>query len=231
MSVSHGSKASDVRTGAATSPDRTKLGVPFAGTEGQATIVLSLGAPALAAANNISTAQAVGAAGNLTITGVLASGGVATLDVPRNVTVKSTDAGDTTQTATVTGTDVYGQAMSELLTFNGTSAVLGAKAFKTVTRIAISALLAGSATAGTGSKLGLPYRPVVGGFIRGRFNEDTSDSGTYVAPVRTTSTTTSNDVRGTYTPAGTLNASNVVTVVIGVANGPDDSSAFGIGQV
>jgi len=193
-------------------------------------VVLSLGAPIAADVDGISAAQAIAGAANALINGALASGGAVTLDVPRGVQVDSSDAGDTTQTVTITGTDVYGQAMKETIALNGTTDVLGLKAFKTITQVAVSAVMAGNLTVGTTTKLGLPYRPVRGGFIRGRLGEDTSDAGTYVAPIRTTSTATSADVRGTYAPAGTLNGTNVFTVAIAVANGPNDSDAFGIAQ-
>lgn len=224
------SVSDDIRTGAALPANHTKTGVPLEGAEAQAHRVISLGAPTVAATNNISTAQAVAGAADLTITGTLATAGVATLDVPRNVRVTSSNAGDTTQTATVYGTDVYGAAMREAIAFNGAATIVGKKAFKTVTRVAISAALAGNASVGTGSALGLPYRPVKGGFLRGRLNEDTADAGTYAVPERTASTATTNDVRGTYTPAGTLDGTNIYTVAVAVQNGPNDSDGYGIAQ-
>lgn len=230
MTVHRITNASDVRTGNAVAPNRTKLGVPFEGTEAQSIRVISLGAPIAADDDGIAAAQAVAGAGNLTIAGALASGGTVTFDVPRNVQIVSSDTGDTAQTATVTGTDVYGQTTTEVITFNGTTPVLGKKAFNTVTQIAISAVMTGTAKAGSGSKLGLPYRPVKGGFLRGRVGEDTADAGTYVAPERSASTTTTADVRGVYTPAGSLNGTLVYSVAIAVQNGPSDEDAFGIAQ-
>lgn len=220
----------DVRTGNAVSPDRTKLGVPLTGAEAQSTFIISLGAPAAASATSVAAAQAVVGAGNATINGALATAGVATTDVPRNLQIVSSNAGDTTQTVTATGKDVYGQTMTELIALNGTTPVLGVKAFKSISQLAVSAALVGNLSVGTGGKLGLPYRPVVGGFVRGRLNEDTADAGTYVAPIRTTSTTTTVDVRGTYAPAGALNGANVYTVVFASANGPEDVDAYGIAQ-
>lgn len=230
MTVHRVTNASDVRTGNAVAPGRTKLGVPFEGTEAQTIRVISLGTPLLAVTNGVSAAQAIAGAANALINGSLSSGGAVTFDVPRNVQTVSSDVGDTTQTVTLTGTDLYGQAMSEVLTLNGTTIVLGKKAFKTLSRVAVSAVMTGNLTVGSGSKLGLPYRPVLGGFLRGRLNEDTADVGTYVAPERTTSTTTTADVRGTYTIAGTLDGAKVVTVAIAIQNGPDDQDAYGIPQ-
>jgi hypothetical protein len=220
----------DVRTGNAVSSDRTKKGVPLTGEEAQSVVVLSLGAPAAAAANNVCLAQAIAGAANAVINGALASSGVATFDVPRAMQFVSSNAGDTTQTVTITGTDVYGAAMKERVTLNGTTIVQSKKAFKRVTQVAVSAVMAGNLTVGTNTVLGLPYRPVRGGFIRGRLGEDTADAGTYTTPERSASTLTTNDVRGTYTPAGALNGANVYTVVIAMLNGPNDSDAYGIAQ-
>jgi hypothetical protein len=220
----------DVRTGNAVSANRAVKGVPFEGAEAQTVRVISLGAPITADVDGISAAQAIAGAGNALINGALASGGVVVLDVPRGIVVDSSDAGDTTQTITITGTDLYGQAMVETIAMNGTTAVNGVKAFKRVTQVAVDAALAGNLTVGTTDVLGLPYRPVVGGFIRGRLNEDTADAGTYVAPIRTTSTATSADVRGTYDPAVAADGTRVFTVAIAVQNGPTDADAFGIAQ-
>lgn len=224
------SNTDDLRSGNAVSPNRVLKGIPLAGAEAQATIVINLGAPTVADVDGICAAQAIAAAGDALINGTLAAAGSFTADVARGVQVDSSDAGDTTQTVTIYGTDVYGQSMVEEIALNGTTDVLGLKAFKTVTRVAVDDALAGNLTVGTTKKIGLPYRPVVGGFIRGRAGEDSTDAGTYVAPIRTTSTATSADVRGTYLPAGTLDGTIVYTVVIAVKNGPVDADAFGIAQ-
>lgn len=214
----------DVRTGNAVSADRTVLGVPLAGAEAQAVIVVNFGAVAAAVAAGIAASQTVTGAGTaFVINGSLASGGVATFATPRNVVAAWTN----TAIITITGTDQYGQAMSEV-SASGTSHA-GLKAFKTITSITTSATITG-ATAGSGDVLGLPYRPVLGGFIRGRVGEDTADAGTYVAPSRVTATTTTGDVRGTYDPQGVPNGALVFTVAIAVANGPNDSDAFGLSQ-
>ncbi len=103
--------------------------------------------------DGIATAQAVAAAGNLTLDGAFATGGVATITAARNVAIISTNAGDTTQTATVTGTDLMGKLQVEDIAFNGVTEAVGAKAFGTVTQIAISAALAGNGSAGTSATL------------------------------------------------------------------------------
>lgn len=226
------SVSDNLRAGAAVRPngDNNYLGIPLAGAEAQAVIVINLGSPAVAAANVISASQTLLSATDALINGSLATAGVATLDVPRCVSVTSSDAGDTTQTAIVYGFDAYGVALNETLAFNGAATISGVKAFKRVTRVAISAALAGNLTIGMTGKLGLPYRPVIGGFVSGILNEATADSGTYVAPSRVTATATTVDVRGTYLPAGTLNGTNVFCVRIAVQNGPNNSDAYGVAQ-
>lgn len=104
-----------------------------------------------AVANGIAQAQAVAGAGNLTLNGSLVSGGVATMDVARRVGLVSTGAGDTTQTATLTGTDRFGNVTGEVVTLNGTTAVQSQRDYKTITQIAISAATAGNISAGTTS--------------------------------------------------------------------------------
>lgn len=170
--------------------------------------------PAALSANAISTSQAVAAAGNLTITGALASAGVATLDVPRAVSVTSSNAGDTTQTATVTGFDVYGQPMTETIAFNGAATISGKKAFKKVTRIAISAALTGNATAGTTDVIGLPYRATSRDYVLTAQNGAFVTTGTFVGAVTSTATATTGDVRGTYTPPAANDGSKVLNIVI-----------------
>ena len=87
--------------------------------------------PATASNTSIVNAQAVAAAGSVTMTA-----SSVTLDrTGRCLRFASSSAGDTTQTVTVTGTDMYGQAMTETRTLNGTTAVNGTKAFYTVTGV------------------------------------------------------------------------------------------------
>lgn len=168
--------------------------------------------PLVSVANGLAVAQAVGAAGNLTLTagaGVTTSVNLQgqtlyTLDTPRNIIIDSSGAGDTTQTALVSGYDQYGQPMSELIAFNGTTAVQGNKAFKSVTTIAISAAMAGNAFIGFGDKLGLPYRVANVAYVLSvKWNSTLADdAGTFVAAVATSpATTTTGDVRGTYVPS------------------------------
>ncbi len=109
------------------------------------TLTLTLAA---LSANAISTTQTPGGAGNLTITGSLASGGVATFLVPQRVGITST--GDiSNRTFTITGTGNNGASQSEALTGPNNATVHTLKDFATVTQIAISGAAAAAVTAGS----------------------------------------------------------------------------------
>jgi hypothetical protein len=187
--------------------------------------------PATMATNNISTAQAVAAAGNLTITGTLATAGVATLDVPRIVRITSSSASDTTQTATVYGTDAYGISMSEAIAFNGAATVSGKKAFKTVTRVAISALLVGNASVGTGDAFGIPYVAASRNYVLTAYDGAFVTTGTFTGAVATSpATTTTGDVRGTYLVPSASDGSKILTLWIFVINADTRTGLYGVTQ-
>jgi len=187
--------------------------------------------PVALSATAVAAAQAVAAAGNLTINGASASGGVATLDVPRCVSIVSSSAGDTTQTATVTGTDAYGITTTETITFNGTTTVNGQKSFKTVTRVAISAALAGNASVGSTDVFGLPFRADSRNYCLTAWNGAFVTTGTFVAAVTTSpATTTTGDVRGTFAPADAADASKRLTVWMYIENPDSVTGLYGVTQ-
>lgn len=168
--------------------------------------VINLGAPDAIDDNGIAEAQNLAAAGDLTLNGALVSDGVAVLDVPRNVIVDS--GGADTAVLTVYGTDEYGVAMRESITLNGTTAVSGKKAFKTITRIAASAAISNGAFVGTGDVLGLPvFLPNVACVFREIADAAAATAGTLVAGdvAAGASTATTADVRGTYDPNSACN--------------------------
>ncbi len=103
---------------------------------------------AAADADAISLSQAPLGAGNLTITGVYASGGVATMDAPRVVGIAS-DGNDSGKTFTVYGTDANGNAISEAVTGPNAATASTVNNFSTVTRVAINAASVGNITVGT----------------------------------------------------------------------------------
>jgi hypothetical protein len=191
--------------------------------------------PATASATAVCAAQAIAAAGNATINGASASGGVATLDVARAVNVDSTNAGDTTQTVTITGTDYWNQAQTETITMNGTTAVAGLKAFKTITQVAVSAALAGNLTVGSTDVFGLPYRITDAGYIIrvGWAGALAEDAGTFVAADTTSpATATTGDVRGTYDPSSAADGSRRLVMALGLTAlqaGPNATQTAAIG--
>lgn len=113
-------------------------------------VLLDLGTPATADADGVAASQSVTGAGTaFVINGVLASNGVAIMDVPRNIVAAWTG----TAVLTITGKDVDGNTVIEQ-SASGTSHT-GSKAFKSVSSVTTSASIT-SATVGTGVKIGLP---------------------------------------------------------------------------
>lgn len=184
--------------------------------------------PVALVTNGICLQQTLAAAGNATLNGSLASGGVATLDVPRNVIIDA--AGAATAVLTVTGTDVYGIPMSEAITLNGTTAVAGKKAFKTITNVAASAA-ATDFFVGTGDVFGLPIRANSRNYVLTAWNSAFVTTGTFVAAVTTSpATTTTGDVRGTFAPADAADASKRLTLWVYVADDDTQTGLYGVTQ-
>jgi hypothetical protein len=111
--------------------------------------------------------------------------------------------GTATSTVTITGTDYLGQRMVEVLTLNGTTPVLGQKAFRRILSIAWGATADRTINVGWSSGLGIPYKSLgtlaQGGAIELVNNAVPADAGALVAGADT-QTTTSADPRGRYTP-------------------------------
>jgi len=187
----------------------------------------------------IATAQAVAAAGNLTLTagtGTTLVNGAVVLDTPRCVDILSSGAGDTTQTATFYGTDQYGQPMTETITFNGTTRAVGDKAFKSINRIAISATMAGNASSGFTDKIGLPFRVLSRDYINFNYNATVGLlAAVTVADTTSPATATTNDVRGFITLASVADGVKrlVATIALpAIASGPNATriGALGVTQ-
>lgn len=102
-------------------------------------------APAAASATKILSAHALDGS---TVTTFAAQP-----DVPRNVQIVAS--GATTSNVTINGTDMRGGSISETLALNGTTPVLGNKAFASITSIALPTVAATTLNVGTGVKLGL----------------------------------------------------------------------------
>lgn len=178
---------------------------------GAQVVVINLGAPITADPDGVCASQAGTAATAMTINGALATGGVATFDVPRNIVAAWT----TTSVLTVTGTDEYGKVVVES-SASGTS-MAGVKAFKTVTSVVPSISITG-ATVGTGDVLGLPVhvpKATVGYILKELQDDAVATAGTVVAGLtkNTESTATTADVRGTYDPNAACNGALAFTLI------------------
>lgn len=119
--------------------------------------ITTLGPLAAASANNIALSQTPGGAGNLTINGSTASGGIATLDKQRRVLL-TTGADETSKTFTFYGTDWQNNAISEALPGVNNTTTYTQQDFLTVTRVAVSAATAGAVTVGTNGIASTPWQ-------------------------------------------------------------------------
>lgn len=192
--------------------------------------------------NNIAASQTAAGAGSVTLTAgtsaksIVRADGVTViqLDVPRAVKV---NCATTARAFTVTGYDVYGQPMSEVITVAvAGTAVTGLKAFYQVS----AATIAGSATAvviGTSDVLGIPVRVANAAYVASVKSNNTlaQDAGAFVAADTATATTATGDVRGTYAPATTSNGiiRTVMAITLpGIAVGPNATrvGALGVNQ-
>jgi len=197
--------------------------------------------------NNISVAATYAGAGNATLaagtgtTAVTTAAGVAAiqLDCPRAVSV-TIGTGTIADTAiTVTGLDVYGQAMTDVIQTGTTQSttVNGEKAFFQITGVAVAGAVGGTVAVGTTDILGSPVRITDAGYIAraGWAGALAEDAGTFVAAVTTTATTTSGDVRGTYVPSSAPNGTRRLVMGIllpALAAGPTATriGALGVTQ-
>lgn len=197
--------------------------------------------PAAAVANNIAASQIAASAKYLTLTagtGVTAVRKtdfqtVYKLDCPRNVVVTQAAVG-TQRTFTVSGYDVYDQPMTEVITSTVGSAVAGKKAFYQIASVYVSGATATACTVGTGEVLGVPVRVTDAGYIASvRWaGVLAQDGGVFVAAVTSTATSTTGDVRGTYTPSSSANGSRRLVMGIllpGIAVGPNATRTGALG--
>lgn len=189
---------------------------------------VSLGAPTALSTTRYVNAQAVAGAGAVTQanTTSLSTYG-------RACQIVSSNAGDTTQTVTITGTDYIGNPMQERISANGTTPVFGKKAFFTVTSVVASAAFAGNLSVGSSDILGLPYGLAGSYDILAKYVDSTLEaisSGTIVAQDATNpATLTTGDVRGTWTPGTATNATRVFRIWY-KAVGLDQLGAYGVKQ-
>ena len=201
--------------------------------------------PQTLVANNIAASQTPAAAGSLTltagtsVTSVVLNTGVTVLqlDCPRAVSITQVTGG-TARAFTVSGYDYYGQAMSEVITSVAAATTAGKKAFYQISGVTVAG--GGTTTAvtvGTTDVLGSPVRILdLGYIVHAGYNNTLADNaGTAVAAVTATATTTTGDVRGTFTPASATDGIKrlVMTIALpAIAVGPNATrtGAFGVTQ-
>ena len=111
-------------------------------------VTVSVGPLAAASANNIALTQTPAAGALFNLNGVLASGGVATLDTPRRV-LFTFSGNESANTFTVTGTDWNNQVQVEPLAGTVAGTTYTATDFKTVTSIRATNGAAAAITVGT----------------------------------------------------------------------------------
>lgn len=120
-------------------------------------ITLTVGPLATADADGICETQTPLAAGALTIDGVLATGGVATLDVARRVLVTSVG-DDSGITFRITGTNADGNPIREVLAGPNATTAYTVQDFKTVTEVYVSDATADAVTVGTNGVASSPWK-------------------------------------------------------------------------
>lgn len=111
-------------------------------------VQVTVGPLATADPNGIAESQTPGAAGDLTLDGVLVVDDVAVLDTPRRILI-TTSADETSKTFTLYGTDWNGNDVSETIAGVNNTTVQSVYDYSTITRIAVSAALAGAVIVGT----------------------------------------------------------------------------------
>jgi len=123
----------------------------------------------------------------------------------RNVTVTTSGTSDNAKTCTITGTDVFGDSMTEVITSTSSAeTVAGAKYFLTVSAVECSAQYAGNITVGSGSlcaqavlgsnRIRLKGMNIVSGGTAGTvsFYDGAPEDGTVLFTTRTIGTANTN---------------------------------------
>lgn len=184
---------------------------------------VTFGKPVVAAAAAILSAQSIAAAVDTTtfVAGFLANMG----PYGRNITVVAS--GAATSNVTVIGRDYLGQPMRESFTLNGTTPVVGTKAFKYVDRVTAGITAATTINVGFGARFGLPYKVVA--VEREYAAGVAAAAGTFTAPVLTDpQTATTGDPRGLYTPTTTPNGTTEIEIDVRYSNSVNTSGNGGL---
>ena len=186
--------------------------------------------PAAIATGAVCATQSAAAAGNLTINGTLASGGVATLDVPRAVTVTSTG-NDSPVNITITGTDAYGQTLVWTTTGPNAAATTSPKAFKTVTQVSVDTAVVSTLIAiGTGDRFGFPLKVAKRSDVLIWWDGTLTTTSSGFTAADSTGSAKSGDVRGTYAVQSAADATKVLDMIVFSADPDTTDGLFGTAQ-
>lgn len=120
-------------------------------------VILTVGPLDTADADGIATAQTLADAGAFDLDGILATDGVATLDVPRRVLISSSG-DDTGITFRVTGTNSDGNPIRETLTGVNATTTYTTQDFATVTEVYASGATDGDVEIGTNDIASSPWK-------------------------------------------------------------------------
>jgi hypothetical protein len=168
-------------------------------------VPLTLNASAYAASQSPGAAALTLSAGT-GVTAVVDAFGVTryTADVARGVTITS-GGNDSGIAFLITGYDLYGSKMTQLLTGGNGTTVTTKKAFMSVISIVPNGSVASTVTAGTADLFGFPVCVIDAGYIgsTGWNNTLGNNAGTFVKADQTSpATNLTGDVRGTYAQSG-----------------------------
>lgn len=210
-------------------PQRASVRVPNRSGDARTTmhnvVTMELGAPAALNNQGILAAQSMTSAGNTST--------FAAAYIPQTRmgiwgrALRYVASGASTGTVTVTGRDYMNQKVVEVITLNGTTPVLGLKAFKYIDNIAW--------TSTSGVTLDVGWRDCFGLMMKSfaMVNEvknqaPAANAGTFVAGLATATAATSGnaDVRGTYTPVTVIpDGTNTFVIVVQVDKSNLDGNA------
>lgn len=201
--------------------------------------------PLALGAANVAAAQQLAGAGNMVltagtgVTAVVVNGQTRLqFDVPRAVSLASTG-NISGVNFTISGFDIYGQAMTQTIAGPNNNTVNTTKAFFQVTQIAANGAVGTNTSAGTSDILGIPVIVSDRGYVDrvGWANALANDAGT-LTPADATSpaTAATGDVRGTYLPSSATNGARrlIIEVLLpSTAVGPKATrlGALGVNQV
>lgn len=235
----------DLFLGSAITNMGTNLGDPSPMTEGVGplgriyvwdSVPLAKGNANIAAASVWTSTVTLTAGTGVTSTTNAAGTAVLQLDVPRVVTVTTGAGTPTTRNVTISGFDIYGQAMTETIA-TGTvqsTTTAGKKAFYQISGATISGSAVVTVSIGTGDVFGSPVRFPNKGYLARVGWDDTlaEDAATVVNAVATTATATTGDVRGTVAPSSAADGAKRLVVAIllpAIAVGPNATRAGALG--